>query len=128
VVTFILGRRWSLWYVPHRNGYWKETDALLQPFITGSVKSVEGFEPKMDLKMTAGHDWFRIDADKRHGRLSISAVVSDEQNQHVRIIADGILNLNEHTMPFLMGDPNFTQSPFGHGSMTDLPTSHLACT
>jgi hypothetical protein len=69
----------------------------------------------MDLKMIAGHDWFRIDADKKHGRLTISAVVTDSENRSVRISADGVLDLNEQIMPMLMGDPNFSQTPFGHG-------------
>jgi len=84
------------------------------PFSAGSVQSIDGFEPKMDLKMIAGHDWFRIDADKQHGRLTISAVVSDAENRCVRISADGIIDLNEETMPMLMGDPTFKMNRFGH--------------
>ncbi|KAJ5817283.1 hypothetical protein N7447_009516 [Penicillium robsamsonii] len=85
------------------------------PFSGGYIRSVEGFEPKVDFTIKAGHDWFRVDADKKFGRLSISAVAADAEGQALRVIADGITDLNEHTLPLLLGDPNAKTNPFGFG-------------
>ncbi len=86
---------------------------IFKPFSWGTLESVGDFEPKLKLKLSNGHDWFRIDADKSHGRLSISAIATDDEGHSIRIIADGITELNEHNMPLIMGDPNAKGTPFG---------------
>ncbi|KAJ5788012.1 hypothetical protein N7457_003002 [Penicillium paradoxum] len=85
------------------------------PFSGGYIRSVEGFEPKIDVAIKAGQDWFRIDANKKYGRFTISAVAADAEGQSVRVIADGLTDLNEHTLPLLLGDPNGKTNPFGFG-------------
>lgn len=72
----------------------------------------------MNLKLTHGNDWFRIDADKKHGRLSVSAIATDEQGRSVRIIADGVTELNhEWTLPLITGHPEAKTNPWGFGGM-----------
>ncbi|KAH6653100.1 hypothetical protein BKA67DRAFT_647076 [Truncatella angustata] len=85
------------------------------PLSWGTLESVGDFEPKLNLKLTNGHDWFRIDADKQHGRLSVSAIATDEEGRSIRLIADGVTELNEYTMPLILGDPNAKTNPFGYG-------------
>ncbi|PHH59139.1 hypothetical protein CDD81_3697 [Ophiocordyceps australis] len=83
------------------------------PLSWGKLQSVDGFEPKMDFKLTHGHDFFRIDADKRHGRLSVAGIATDAEGRSIRLMADGIVDLNEHTLPLIGGDPNAKSTPFG---------------
>ncbi|KAK8029891.1 hypothetical protein PG993_011182 [Apiospora rasikravindrae] len=85
------------------------------PLGFGTLESVGDFEPKLDFKLSSGHDWFRIDADKRHGRLSVSAIATDAEGRSIRLIADGVTELNEFTMPLIMGDPEAKTNPFGFG-------------
>ncbi|KAK8062462.1 hypothetical protein PG997_014559 [Apiospora hydei] len=89
------------------------------PLGFGTLESVGDFEPKLDFKLSSGHDWFRIDADKRHGRLSVSAIATDAEGRSVRLIADGVTELNEFTMPLIMGDPEAKTNPFGFGAYTE---------
>ncbi|KAK4183428.1 hypothetical protein QBC35DRAFT_418934 [Podospora australis] len=82
----------------------------------GSLKSVEGFTPKLDAKIVNGHDWFRVDNDKKHGRLSISGIATDDEGRSLRVIAEGLIELNEHTAPVLFGGPDAAGAadmPFG---------------
>ncbi|KAI1734293.1 hypothetical protein F4680DRAFT_454119 [Xylaria scruposa] len=85
------------------------------PLGEGTLESVGDFEPKMNFKLTSGHDWFRIDADKKHGRLSVSVIATDEAGHSIRIMADGVCELNEHTMPLILGSPDAKTNPWGFG-------------
>jgi len=76
-----------------------ELNSLSVPFSTGILQSVEGFEPKPDFKLTASRDFFCIDAE----------------GHSIRVIADGITELNEHTIPLILGDPNAKSIPFSFG-------------
>ena len=70
----------------------------------------------MDLKLTFGHDWFRVDGDKKHGRLSVSGLATDEQGRSVRLTADGVPELNEAwTLPIISGHPEARSNPWGFG-------------
>ncbi|KAH8896135.1 hypothetical protein GQ53DRAFT_713851 [Thozetella sp. PMI_491] len=83
------------------------------PFVEGTLQSIEGFEPKLDFKLCGGHDWFRVDADKAHGRATISAIATDDEGRALRTIADSILELNEQTTPLIFGLPGAKDFPFG---------------
>ncbi|KAI0017751.1 hypothetical protein F4780DRAFT_754251 [Xylariomycetidae sp. FL0641] len=85
------------------------------PLSWGTLESVGDFEPKMDLKLTNGHDWFRLDADKRHARLSISAIATDAEGRSLRLKADGVVAMNENIVALIQGDPNAKSPPFGSG-------------
>ncbi|KAI0886569.1 uncharacterized protein GGS22DRAFT_186638 [Annulohypoxylon maeteangense] len=85
------------------------------PLSWGVIESVGDFEPKIKFTKIHGHDWFRIDADKKHGRFNVSLIATDEEGRSIRLNADGVVELNEHTMPLLMGDPNAKTNPWGFG-------------
>ncbi|KAI1185599.1 hypothetical protein F5B17DRAFT_445595 [Nemania serpens] len=100
------------------------------PLGEGTLESVGDFEPKMKFKLTSGHDWFRIDADKKHGRLSVSVIATDEAGRSIRLIADGVCELNEHTMPLILGSPDAKTNPWGfggHESYKVLESMMFAC-
>ncbi|RFU73859.1 hypothetical protein TARUN_8404 [Trichoderma arundinaceum] len=85
------------------------------PLSWGTLKSVPGFEPKLDLKLSHGHDWFRVDNDKTHARLSVSAIISDAENRSIRLTANGVSELNEQIMALITGSPDAKTPPFGFG-------------
>ncbi|KAI1404100.1 hypothetical protein F4819DRAFT_448637 [Hypoxylon fuscum] len=85
------------------------------PLIGGTLESVGDFEPKVKFTISNGTDWFRIDADKTYGRVSVRALATDEKGLSVCIIVDGVVTLNETTMPLVFGAPNATTAPFGFG-------------
>lgn len=94
----------------------QQQQLTLKPFSTGTLVSVGDFEPKMDFKINNGIDWFRIDADKSHGRLTVKAIATDAEGRSICLILDGLTPLNETVMPLIMGDPNAKNGPFGFGS------------
>ncbi|XXG97584.1 hypothetical protein Hte_003890 [Hypoxylon texense] len=85
------------------------------PLIGGTLESVEGFEPKVKFDISNGTDWFRIDPDKSHGRMSVKALATDEKGLSVCIVVEGVITLNETTMPLVFGIPEAQTSPFGFG-------------
>ncbi|KAK3370628.1 hypothetical protein B0H63DRAFT_564740 [Podospora didyma] len=57
--------------------------------------SIPGFSPHVNLKITQGHDWLHIDPSKNHARLSIAGVAVDADGHSVRMIAEGLAEMNE---------------------------------
>ncbi|CAJ2505537.1 Uu.00g129310.m01.CDS01 [Anthostomella pinea] len=88
------------------------------PLVGGTLESVGDFEPKFKFTVNSGADWFQIDADKQHGRLGIKAVATDDQGASVCIITEGVMAMNEVTMPLAFGSPDAKTSPFGFGVET----------
>jgi len=114
--------RYLYWFDPCRRGsfcslsvgLWERLLKSTQPFSEGTLKSIEGFEPKLDFKLTHGHDWFRMDADKKHGRASIAAMLIDAEGRSIRLIIEGVVELNEATASLLFGHPDAKTCPFGY--------------
>ncbi|KAL6861999.1 hypothetical protein J3F83DRAFT_218029 [Trichoderma novae-zelandiae] len=85
------------------------------PLGWGTLKSVHGFEPKVDMTLSHGHDWFRIDADKTHARLSVSAIISDTENRSIRLEVRGVSRLTPEILALINGSPDAKTPPFGDG-------------
>ncbi|KAL5084592.1 hypothetical protein Trisim1_011594 [Trichoderma cf. simile WF8] len=85
------------------------------PLGEGTLKSVAGFEPKLDMTLSHGHDWFRIDADKTHARLSVSCIISDKENRSIRLEANGVSQLTPAILGLITGSPDAKTPPFGDG-------------
>lgn len=81
------------------------------------------FEPKFKFTVSSGHDWFQIDADKKHGRMGIKAVATDEDGHSIVINTGGAVEMNETTMALAFGAPDAKPSPFGFGGKFTL--SHI---
>lgn len=76
--------------------------------------------------MRNGQDWFRIDNDKKHARATISGMAVDAEGRALRCVAEGVFDLNEHTLPLITGDAAAKSIPFGHaGKCPSHPA--LAC-
>lgn len=81
----------------------------------GTVESVGDFEPRCKFTIASSTDYFTVDADKTHGRIDAQAILVDEEGRAVRLRIDGVVALNEHTLPLIQNEPNAPNSPFGHG-------------
>ncbi|KAI4211985.1 MAG: hypothetical protein LQ351_005325 [Letrouitia transgressa] len=44
------------------------------PTTTGTIKTVDGFEPKLDAQVVNGGDFLYFDPDKKKARLNVKAV------------------------------------------------------
>ena len=47
---------------------------MLKPFVGGSIRTVPGFEPKIDAEVIFGGDSIYFDPDKEHGRLNVKGI------------------------------------------------------
>ncbi|EFQ35944.1 uncharacterized protein GLRG_10823 [Colletotrichum graminicola M1.001] len=81
----------------------------------GTVKSVGDFQPRCNFTIASSTDYFTVDADKTHGRIDAQAILVDEEGRAVRLRIDGVVALNEHTLPLIQNEPNAANSPFGYG-------------
>ncbi|KAI0909793.1 hypothetical protein F4823DRAFT_592562 [Ustulina deusta] len=88
---------------------------IVVPLVTGTLESTGDFEPKLKFNINSGADWFQIDADKKHGRMCVKAVASDEEGVSICLNAEGVIAMNEITMPLAFGAPDAKPSPFGFG-------------
>lgn len=68
------------------------------------------------MTLSHGHDWFRIDADKTHARLSVSCIISDKENRSIRLEANGVSQLTPAIFGLITGSPDAKTPPFGDGS------------
>lgn len=68
------------------------------------------------MTLSHGHDWFRIDADKTHARLSVSCIISDKENRSIRLEANGVSQLTPAILGLITGSPDAKTPPFGDGS------------
>ena len=41
---------------------------------SGTITTVEGFEPKLELEIVYGGDGFYIDLDQEHGRVNVRGI------------------------------------------------------
>lgn len=48
--------------------------AQLQQTPTGTLTTVEGFEPKVEAEVVFGADWLYIDADKKYARPDLKCI------------------------------------------------------
>ncbi|KAI2617411.1 hypothetical protein GGR54DRAFT_648952 [Hypoxylon sp. NC1633] len=85
------------------------------PLLPGTIESVGSFEPRIKFTVSNATDMFSIDADKTHGRLSVKGVATDENGLSVGITVEGIVTINETTMPLVFGLPDPQTAPFGFG-------------
>jgi hypothetical protein len=88
-------------------------DIFAVPFSTGVIKSVGDFEPKINMKVDSGCDYFKIDGDGKYGRPAVKAVFSDDEGRSIIATADGITELNEGVMGVLQGTATEGALPFG---------------
>ncbi|KAI9785104.1 MAG: hypothetical protein M1816_000515 [Peltula sp. TS41687] len=85
---------------------------------TGSIKSVEGFEPKVDAQIVSGGDWLYFDADKKHARINVEGVAKTTEGTAFKFSYAGVIAINEGVKTIFEGRPESCTIPFGQGTTT----------
>ncbi|KAJ8096593.1 hypothetical protein POJ06DRAFT_241250 [Lipomyces tetrasporus] len=80
---------------------------------TGSVETVEGFEPKFTAKVVFGADWLEFDPDQKHARINMKAVATTEEGKDISFGYTRIIELNEPVMKIFNQTPDSVGVPFG---------------
>ncbi|KAF2846073.1 hypothetical protein T440DRAFT_493013 [Plenodomus tracheiphilus IPT5] len=80
---------------------------------TGTLETVEGFEPKFQANVVFGADWLTFDDDKRHARINLKAVATTEDDKAIDFGYQGIIALNEEVMSIFNMEPTSKSVPFG---------------
>ncbi|KAL8910088.1 MAG: hypothetical protein Q9171_004609 [Xanthocarpia ochracea] len=83
---------------------------------SGSIVSVEGFEPKLDLKLVSGSDYLYFDpGEEKKARLNVKAVFRTPEGTMVALTYTGCIHINEAVQKIFEGQP--ATCPFGLASM-----------
>ncbi|KAK0635858.1 hypothetical protein B0T17DRAFT_517500 [Bombardia bombarda] len=80
----------------------------------GTVVSVGDYEPKVKFTIHSSTDFFTVDNDKQTGRIDAQAILLDEEGRAVHFINKGQTELNEETIPHLLGTPGAESSKWGN--------------
>ncbi|KAH8645852.1 hypothetical protein BGZ60DRAFT_424898 [Tricladium varicosporioides] len=80
---------------------------------TGTLETVEGFEPKFSAKVVFGADWLAFDPDKKHARINLKAVAVTEEGISIDFGYQGIISLNDAVMSIFNMEPDSVSVPFG---------------
>ncbi|KAK8115731.1 hypothetical protein PG984_012233 [Apiospora sp. TS-2023a] len=80
---------------------------------TGSIESVEGFEPKISAKVVMASDWLRFDADGKHARLDFRGVAVTDEEEGINFAYQGTIRISDDLRKILEMDPNAQSVPFG---------------
>ncbi|KAI1391476.1 uncharacterized protein F4822DRAFT_186968 [Hypoxylon trugodes] len=101
------------------------SNLVVVPLTGGTIESVAGFEPKLKFNVNSGADFLTVDADKKHGRVNVKGVATDDEGLSITFIADGIVELNDITTAIAFGAPDAKPSPFGFAvEMFKFETGH----
>ncbi|KAF2137748.1 uncharacterized protein K452DRAFT_235268 [Aplosporella prunicola CBS 121167] len=90
---------------------------------TGTLETVEGFEPKFNADVVFGADWLTFDDDKKHARINLKAVAveitffsSTKDDKAIDFGYQGIISLNEEVQSIFNMAPTSKSVPFGFSS------------
>lgn len=90
---------------------------------SGTIKSVPGFEPKIDANVVFGADGIYFDNDNTHCRINVKGIAKAEDGSPFSFAYTGIALLNEAILKTFAQDPDIKTTPFGQSS--EFLTSHF---
>ncbi|KAH8429234.1 hypothetical protein N8T08_007198 [Aspergillus melleus] len=80
---------------------------------TGTVETVEGFEPKFKANVVFGADWLEFDPDQKHARINMKAIARTEDGKEISFGYTGIIDTNEAVLKIFHQQPDSVSVPFG---------------
>ncbi|KAG2001025.1 hypothetical protein GB937_010589 [Aspergillus fischeri] len=80
---------------------------------TGTIETVEGFEPQFKGKVVFGADWLEFDPDQKHARINMKAIATTDDGKEISFGYTGIIELNEAVMKIFNQTPDSESVPFG---------------
>ncbi|KAG2416286.1 hypothetical protein HFD88_007501 [Aspergillus terreus] len=83
---------------------------------TGTIETVEGFEPRFKGKVVFGADWLEFDPDQKHARINMKAIATTDEGKEISFGYTGTIELNEAVMKIFNQAPDSESVPFGFSS------------
>ncbi|GAB1214365.1 hypothetical protein ATERTT37_003527 [Aspergillus terreus] len=80
---------------------------------TGTIETVEGFEPRFKGKVVFGADWLEFDPDQKHARINMKAIATTDEGKEISFGYTGTIELNEAVMKIFNQAPDSESVPFG---------------
>ncbi|KAI9370400.1 hypothetical protein BJX61DRAFT_96107 [Aspergillus egyptiacus] len=80
---------------------------------TGTIETVEGFEPQFKGKVVFGADWLEFDPDQKHARINMKAVATTDEGKEISFGYTGVIDTNEAVMKIFNMAPDSVSVPFG---------------
>ncbi|CAO1601724.1 hypothetical protein XANCAGTX0491_005367 [Xanthoria calcicola] len=84
------------------------------PTMTGHIKSVDGFEPKVDAQVVGGGDFLYFDPSNEHARVNVKGVAKSDAGSIFTFGYTGCININEDIGKIFSGVP--LSIPFGQST------------
>lgn len=91
-------------------------DAGPQETPTGSIETVEGFEPAFKATVGFGADWLSFDPDGQHARIDLKAVARTEDGHSISFGYVGVITLDDDLRKIFTASPDAKTIPFGNAS------------
>ncbi|KAH8704709.1 hypothetical protein BGW36DRAFT_353159 [Talaromyces proteolyticus] len=88
---------------------------------TGSITTVDGFEPKIEADVVFGGDWLYFDPDKERARINVKAVAKMYADECIHVYSEllmerGIAKVNDEIRKIFAGHPDARTIPFGQST------------
>ncbi|KAH7088796.1 RNA polymerase I-specific transcription-initiation factor-domain-containing protein [Paraphoma chrysanthemicola] len=92
---------------------------VIVPMVSGTVKSEEGFEPKLDAELHGvGYDYIHNDASGNHMRLDVRSQVKNNDGTIFAMYYKGTVALTDSVKAVLGGSPDAKTTPYGDSFVT----------
>ncbi|KAH7069112.1 RNA polymerase I-specific transcription-initiation factor-domain-containing protein [Paraphoma chrysanthemicola] len=92
---------------------------VIVPMVSGTVKSEEGFEPKLDAELHGvGYDYIHNDASGNHMRLDVRSQVKNNDGTVFAMYYKGTVALTDSVKAVLGGSPDAKTTPYGDSFVT----------
>ncbi|KAJ5329226.1 hypothetical protein N7452_009616 [Penicillium brevicompactum] len=88
-------------------------DKSIKETPTGTIETVEGFEPRFTGKIDFGADWLSFDPDQKHARIDMKAIATTDDGKKISFGYTGTIELNEAIMKIFSQAPDSVSVPFG---------------
>ncbi|MCJ1327756.1 hypothetical protein MMC10_004431 [Thelotrema lepadinum] len=82
---------------------------------TGTLETVEGFEPAFKADVVWGADWLTFEPSGEHARVNLKALAKTGEGQAINIECSAIIAMNDGVRKVLTMQPDMATVPFGAG-------------
>jgi cell wall assembly regulator SMI1 len=95
---------------------------------SGSIETVQGFEPAFKADIVWGTDWLTFDPSGTHARVNLKALATTEEGHAISFAYTATIVLNDEIRKILTMQPDMKTVPFGSarelcGFLSFLPPS-----
>ncbi|TAQ86978.1 hypothetical protein B7494_g4681 [Chlorociboria aeruginascens] len=80
---------------------------------TGTIETVEGFEPAFKANIVFGADWITYDPDGKHARIDLASIATTEDGGSIDYRYTGVITITEDVAKIFNMTPDAKTVPFG---------------